>query len=106
MAGLLRPQGVEEALEHATRLAASESCLFVRYTGSKRYIEAAKICIHGARWSDVKRYLQAAEGGGITDGEVTKILRNLVNYGFLEKRGDLYVVPDPALRKALEALRC
>ncbi|MEM1636087.1 MAG: hypothetical protein QXS00_00635 [Pyrobaculum sp.] len=45
-------------------------------------------------------------GGGITDGEVTKILRNLVNYGFLEKRGDLYVVPDPALRKALEALRC
>ena len=45
-------------------------------------------------------------GGGITDGEVTKILRNLVNYGFLERRGDLYVVPDPALRKALEALRC
>ena len=97
---------LEETLEYATRLAASEFCHFVRYTGSKRYVEAARICRHGARWSDVKRYLQAAEGRRITDSEVTKIIRNLINYGFLEKRDDVYVVPDPALRRALEGLRC
>ncbi|AEA12490.1 ATPase [Thermoproteus uzoniensis 768-20] len=97
---------LEETLEYATRLAASEFCHFVEYTGSRRYIYVASICRNGARWSEVKRHLQATEGRPITDYEVTKLLSNLVNYGFLEKRGDLYVVADPILRKALEGLRC
>jgi hypothetical protein len=54
----------------------------------------------------VKRFLQAEEGRPISDSEVTKLLRNLVNYGFLEKRGELYIVPDPVLRRALRDIQC
>ncbi|MGC9050020.1 AAA family ATPase [Pyrobaculum sp.] len=97
---------LDETVEYAKRLAASEFCHFVQYTGSRRYIHVAKVCRQGARWSDVKRYLTAAEGREVSDPEVTKLLTNLVNYGFLEKRGDLYVVADPALRLALGDLRC
>ena len=60
----------------------------------------------GARWSDVKRLLQAEEGRPISDSEVTKLLRNLVDYGFLEKRGELYAVPDPVLRRSLRDIQC
>jgi AAA+ ATPase superfamily predicted ATPase len=60
----------------------------------------------GARWSDVKRLLQAEKGRPISDSEVTKLLRNLVDYGFLEKRGELYAVPAPVLRRALRDIQC
>lgn len=97
---------LEETLEYAARLAAAEFCNFVQYMGSQRYIHVAKVCKNGARWSEVKRYLQAVEGKPITDYEVTKLLKNLVDYGFLEKRGEIYLVPDPVLRTALQSLRC
>ena len=97
---------LEEALAYAERLAGLEFCHFVEFMGSPRYLHVARLAAAGARWSDVKRYLTAVEGRALTDAEVTKLLRNLVDYGFLEKRGDLYVVPDPVLRRALQSLRC
>ncbi|MFZ8807023.1 MAG: hypothetical protein ACO2PN_02825 [Pyrobaculum sp.] len=54
----------------------------------------------------MKRLLQAEEGRPISDSEVTKLLRNLVDYGFLEKRGELYAVPDPVLRRSLRDIQC
>ena len=54
----------------------------------------------------MKRLLQAEEGRPISDSEVTKLLRNLVDYGFLEKRGEVYVVPDPVLRRSLRDIQC
>ncbi|MEZ0319499.1 MAG: hypothetical protein ABWK05_05865 [Pyrobaculum sp.] len=104
---LRSPQtAVQEALSYAVRVAEAEFCRFVEYTGSQRYVHVVKIAAHGARWSEVKRYLAAVEGRSVTDVEVTKLLKNLVDYGFLEKRGDLYVVADPVLRRAAAELRC
>jgi AAA+ ATPase superfamily predicted ATPase len=48
----------------------------------------------------------AVAGWPIRDSEVTKLLRNLVDYGFMEKRGELYAVPDPVLRRALRDIQC
>jgi len=98
---------LEATVRRATEIAAEEFCNFVRYMGSRRYIPVAKLAAaRGARWSDVKRLLQAEEGRPIGDSEVTKLLRKLVDYGFLEKRGEVYAVPDPILRRALQDVQC
>ena len=99
---------LEATVERAAEIAAGEFCNFVRYMGTRRYVSVAKLAAAagGARWSDVKRLLQAEEGRPISDSEVTKLLRNLVDYGFLEKRGELYAVPDPVLRRALRDIQC
>lgn len=97
---------LQEALAYAMRMAESEFCKFVKYAGSPRYVHVLKLAAKGARWSEVKRFLTAAEGREVTDGEVTKLLRNLVDYGFLEKRGELYVVADPVLRRAAPGIKC
>jgi len=98
----------EATVERAAEIAAGEFCNFVRYMGTRRYVSVAKLAAAagGARWSDVKRLLQAEEGRPISDSEVTKLLRNLVDYGFLEKRGELYAVPDPVLRWSLRDIHC
>ncbi len=104
---LSRPDtALEETLHHAERLAASEFCHFVEAMGTHRYIHVARLMATGARWSDVKRYLTALEGRPITDGEVTKLVRNLVDYGFAEKKGDVYTLADPALRRVLPRIKC
>jgi len=54
----------------------------------------------------VRRFLQAEEGRPISDSEVTKLLRNLVDYGFLEKQGDRYIILDPILRAAIQNIQC
>jgi Predicted ATPase (AAA+ superfamily) len=90
---------LEAAVERAAEIAAGEFCNFVRYVGTRRYVSVAKMAAAagGARWSDVKRLLQAEEGKPISDSEVTKLLRNLVDYGFLEKRGELHAMHDLVL---------
>ncbi|MEL9990587.1 MAG: ATP-binding protein [Thermoproteus sp.] len=97
---------LQETLEYAERIVVSEFCHFVKAMGSPRYVHVLKLAARGARWSDVKRYLTAVEGRAITDSETTKLLRNLVDYGFLEKRGEEYVVADPVLRRAAPDLAC
>ncbi len=62
--------------------------------GTHRYIHAARLMAAGARWSDVKRYLTALEGRTITDGEATKLVKNLVDCGFAEKKGDAHTLAD------------
>ncbi|BDR93401.1 hypothetical protein [Vulcanisaeta souniana] len=44
--------------------------------GSRRYVPIINALKQGAAWSEVKRYLELREGKSISDGEVTKLLRN------------------------------
>lgn len=98
---------LDTTVERATEIATAEFCNFVKYMGSRRYIAVAKLAaLRGTRWSDAKRLLQAEEGRPISDSEVTKLLRNLADYGFLEKQGEIYTVPDPILRRALQYIQC
>jgi DNA-binding HxlR family transcriptional regulator len=69
-------------------MAASEFCSFVNAMGSRRYVEILKaLGDEGATWSQVKRYLEVRYGTRIYDSELARLLKNLMDNGFVEKRG-------------------
>nr|KJR72934.1 MAG: ATPase [Thermoproteus sp. AZ2] len=77
-----------------------ENFLIGREVAKRRYeavMRAAKRC---ATWSEVKRALEAQEGRSINDAEVAKLIRNLADWAFLEKRGEAYCPPDPLIARA------
>jgi predicted transcriptional regulator of viral defense system len=48
-----------------------------------------------------KKAIEAEDGMTIGQGEITKLLSNLEDAGFLEKRDDgAYVIPDPMVAEA------
>ena len=98
---------IDEVLEEASKIAISEFCNFVNAMGSKRYIEIVKaVGSEGATWSEVKRYLELKLGTKIYDSELARLLKNLIDNGFVEKRDNTYTIPDPILRYATKAIRC
>ncbi|AEA12455.1 ATPase [Thermoproteus uzoniensis 768-20] len=97
---------VEEALRRTVSYAVGlirqefENFLRGREAAERRYRAVMEMAAGCAAWSEVKRGLEAREGRTINDAEVTKLLRNLVDYSFLERRGDLYCPADPLIARA------
>ncbi|MCC6054160.1 MAG: ATP-binding protein, partial [Thermosphaera sp.] len=60
----------------------------------------------GATWSQVRRYLELRLGTRIYDSELSRLLKNLLDNGFIEKKEDSYVIPDPILRYASSFIKC
>jgi AAA+ ATPase superfamily predicted ATPase len=105
--GEASPSIVNEVVEEASKMAASEFCNFVNAMGSRRYVEILKaLGDEGATWSQVKRYLEVRCGARIYDSELARLLKNLMDNGFVEKRGEVYAIPDPILRHASKTIRC
>jgi len=101
------PSIIEGVVEEASKIARSEFCNFVSAVGSKRYVEVLRaLSGGGATWSQIKRYLEVRLGTRIYDSGLTRLLKNLVDNGFIEKREDLYVIPDPVLRHASRTIKC
>ncbi len=98
---------INEVIEEASRIAVSEFCNFVGVMGTKRYVEILKVLgSEGATWSQIRRYLELRLGTRIYDSELSRLLRNLMDNGFVEKRGEVYVISDPILRHASKHVRC
>jgi AAA+ ATPase superfamily predicted ATPase len=97
-AGRLTEGLIEEAADKAARLAWSEFCRFVRLRGSMRYLHIVAAAAEGATWSEIKRYLEIREGP-VNDAEVGRLIKSLVDEGWLEK-GETYRVADPLVRRA------
>ncbi|ACB39381.1 AAA family ATPase [Pyrobaculum neutrophilum] len=97
-AGGLTETLVAEALEKAARLAWGEFCRFVQLRQSRRYIYIMQAAAEGAAWSEIKRYLEIREGP-LYDAELSRLLKTLVEEGWLEKN-DVYRPADPLLRHA------
>ncbi|MDK2384880.1 MAG: ATP-binding protein [Candidatus Korarchaeota archaeon] len=97
----------EDALERTIHEGASlaarelENFLSIRGIARKRYVEVLRILMNPSRWSDVKRGLAIALGTKISDKQITTYLRELVEYGFVEKRDGLYELADPLLVEAV-----
>ncbi len=95
---------VEEVLEEASKLALQEleNFLQLRPLARKRYIETLKaIALHPKpTWTTIHSYLQVRLGR-TPKTALANILRNLQDAGFIEKHGNTYTIPDPALRHAL-----
>ena len=102
--GHLRGKGVETALERTIedglRMAAAEfkQFLSIRPVESRRYIEVVKTLVKPSTWSGVKRALMAVTN--VSDKQVSSFLRELVDYGFVEKRNNLYSIADQPLAEA------
>ncbi len=95
-------ESIRRTISYAVELIRQEFAHFLegRWAAERRYqviMEAAAEC---AAWSELKRAVEAAEGRHINDAEITRLVRNLVDYGFLEKRGDVYCPPDPLISTA------
>ncbi|MEL9941183.1 MAG: ATP-binding protein, partial [Ignisphaera sp.] len=98
---------IEEVVEEASKIVANEFCKFVEAMGSKRYVEIVKaIDREGATWSQIKRYLEIKLGTKIYDSELARLLKNLMNNGFIDKANDTYFIPDPILRHTARDIQC
>ncbi len=90
-----------EVVDEASGLVAREIKRFLetRSIGWKRYLYAleAIASIHGASWSIVKKYLETREGARISDSILYKVLKNLVDHGFIVKEDNVYRVSDPII---------
>jgi AAA+ ATPase superfamily predicted ATPase len=88
---------IDEAAEKATRLVALEFKNFLGLYKSKRYSVVMKNLARGNNtWADLKRAVESKEGVTIGQGEITKLLSNLEDAGFVAKGNDgTYFIADP-----------
>ena len=100
------PEALDRTIGIASGIVEEEFCNFVRAMGSRRYVLVINALKHGATWSEVKRYLELREGRAISDSEVTKLLRKLMDNGFIMKVNNQYVIVDPILRRISDRIRC
>lgn len=105
--GCADPKIINEVLEEASKIAINEFCNFVNAMGTKRYIEIIKaIGEEGASWSQIKRYLELRLETRIYDSELARLLKNLIDNGFIDKKDNVYVILDPILRYASRNVKC
>lgn len=88
---------LERFLRMAAKLAAEESRKIL--CGSDRYPVVLKAIASGARrWSEIYRGI-SVKLGPIPKSDLTHLLNNLVQYGYLERLEDgSFVIPDPVVR--------
>jgi len=95
---------VDEVLEKAMEMVLQEykNYLRIRPIAAKRYTLILRaVAENHNSWSSIKRYLEVIEGKKISDYVFTQLLRNLVDAGFLEKKNNIYQIPDPILKQLL-----
>jgi len=51
-------------------------------------------------WSEIKRFLELKLGTRIYDSELARLLKSLIDNGFIDKKDGVYIIPDPILRHA------
>lgn len=95
---------VDYVVDEASRIMVNEFSDFVRKRGSERYLWVMKAAKGGASWSEVKSFLELRTGDKLYDSELSKLLKNLVDVGFLAKDGEKYVIADPVLIRAIERI--
>jgi len=99
-----RVRDLEEVLDIASRQKAEELRRFLAKTRSeRRYRRILKaVASRRGKWSEIKRALEVDEGVEVDDRNFSDLLKKLVKAGFVEKRGEAYVVSDPVTLRAIE----
>jgi predicted transcriptional regulator len=92
---------LERAINEGAKLIANEFKQFleIRQIARRRYIEIMKTLIKPSRWSEVKRSLRIISN--VSDKQISNYLKELMYYGFIEKRDDLYFISDFLLVEAI-----
>jgi hypothetical protein len=100
--GKLDRRTIEEAAGKASEMVGEEFRNFLTLYKSKRYsVLMRALARRGLTWAELKRTLEAEEGMTIGQGEITKLLSNLQDAGFVGKDVDgVYFIADPMLAEA------
>ena len=100
--------GHGEALKRSLEYAVAQWRLDLQaFQGTYRapvYVKVLKILANlpsGATWSEVKHELSRVEGREVSNPFLSRVLRNLVDAGMVEKTDDKYRLIDRPLRRAL-----
>ena len=56
------------------------------------------------RWSTIKEYVEF-KMGPVNDAKFSLLLKNLLKYGYLEKRGSEYTISDPVVNEVAKNLQ-
>ncbi|MEM0025535.1 MAG: ATP-binding protein [Zestosphaera sp.] len=100
-------EAITKTLEEGSKLVQEEleNFLSIRPQARTRYLTILKLLTTPLTWSEVKAGLSAKLKKTISDKQLTHYLRELVNYGFVEKINSEYVIADPVLKSAARGLR-
>ena len=95
---------IKKVVEKGTKIAQEEigNFLDTRGIGKKRYIEVLKILTDGEkRWKEIKNHLELRLKRTIPNNQISKYLNELTKYGFVTKKQNKYIIPDPMLKQAI-----
>ena len=95
--GMSHKAALEEVFEEGSQLELAELEKLIE-PSRNRYLSILKAVAHGATtWSDIKTYV-IVKSGYIDDKTFTRLLKNLVKYGYLVKENNRYKIPDPIVK--------
>ena len=100
-------EALERVLEEGSQLVKKEleNFLAIRQVARTRYLTILKLLTRPLKWSEIKRGLQIELGQKIADNRLTNYLKELYNYGFIEKTREKYHLADPLIREAVKGMR-
>lgn len=82
-----------------------ENFLATRQIARTRYLTILRLLDKPRRWIDIKRGLQMETGQKIADNRLTNYLKELYNYGFIQKIDQKYILADPLVQHALNHIK-
>jgi hypothetical protein len=112
--GLLRTEGssheraLNSTIGYAISLWKRDVSSFIRIYNSPLYVEVLKILAKtttGASWMEIRGELEARRGTTLSKSLVSRILKNLLGAGMIERSNNKYLVADRALKRAVLKLR-
>lgn len=95
-----RRTALEEVVSEGKKVVNEELKNFLKGRNKGAYTTVLRSAALGARWSEIKRALER-KFGEFNNKRVSDILDVLVASMLIEKRGRVYVVPDPVLKKTV-----
>ncbi len=96
-------QAMDELFNMAEKLIRGELSSLIR--NSRRYGVILKaVAMGNVRWSTIKEYVEF-KMGPVNDAKFSVLLKNLLKYGYLEKKGNEYSIPDPVVKEVVKNLQ-
>jgi len=94
-------QALETVIAEGTRLVLKELEHIIAPSRSRYAAILKAVALGASSWSDIKAFVEAATRRPIDSKRLTTLIKNLIKYGYLEKRNGKYGIPDPLVRIAV-----
>ncbi len=99
---LSEKEALEELFRKANALVKEELAALLSYSRRYGFILKA-VALGNHRWSEIRDYVEL-KSGHVNDAKFSALLKNLIKYGYLEKTGGGYTIPDPIVAEVVRSL--